>query len=115
MLSKRTAREYAYSLVADGKYCYQQLTKTDKMVLTGFLLKSTPKLHAYEYISEADAKTELPFLLAKYLGSQDSNVAKEIINLLCNNAVNFMSKEIDELLAEQEKEYMFNMKDTHNE
>lgn len=111
MLSKRAAKEYAYSLVCDGKVCFHQLNEDERYTLTGMLLEKTPMIHAYEYISDADSKCELPYMLGKCMETRDPKLGEDIIELLFNNAANAMSYKIDELLKEQETEYKFNQEE----
>lgn len=108
MFSKRAAKQYAYDLASDGKVCFNQLNREEAEILTGMLLEATPQLHAYEYISDADFKCELPYMLAKLMrqnGKQE--IDKDIIEFMKENAVRSMSIQIDELLKEEEKNYLF--------
>jgi hypothetical protein len=108
MLSKRAAKEYAYNLVMDGKVCFHQLNEEERHTLSGMLLEKTAMIHAYEYVSDADSKCELPYMLGKYMETKCSQLGANILEFMCNNAANAMSHQIDELLKEQETEYKFN-------
>lgn len=115
MLSKKAAKSYAYNLVCEGKFCFNQLNEIERSKLTGLLLEITPIIHSYEYISDADSKCEIPYLLGKFLETGNTDLSNEIISLLKTNAVNSMSNRIDELLKEQEEEYNFDIRSGNNE
>lgn len=110
MISKKDARRYAYDLVAEGKVCYQQLQTCEKEILTGLLIEATPHLHAYEYISDADPKTELPYMLGKYMETNNQDLGKDILKMMIENACKQMSGSIDTLLKEQQEQYDFDQK-----
>ncbi len=107
MISQRQAKQYAYSLVAEGKYCFNQLIDIERSKLTAFIIQKTPEIYSYECISEADYKNEVPYLLAKYMETGDQDLGKDLLELMKKNAENYLSKQIDELLADQESEYKF--------
>lgn len=115
MLSRKSSKNYAYILVSEGKICFNQLNDIEKEKLTGLLLESTPMIHAYEYISEADLKCEIPYMLGKLLETGNEDMSKSIIEKLKNNAITYMSRSIDEILSEQEQEYNFNKKENYYE
>jgi hypothetical protein len=110
MLNKAKAKDYAYDLVLDGKYYFCQLNESEKSKLAGLLLEATPQTYVYEYISEADAKTELPYMLAKFMQNNSDDLKNDIINFMKEHAYNRMEKQIDEILKEQEENYHFNLK-----
>ncbi len=111
MLSKIQIRNYAYNLVVEGKVCYSQLNTIERNKLAGLLIENTRLINAYECISDADIKTELPYMLGKFMETGDVNIGEEILVFLQENAARSMAKEIDELLAGQEIEFKFEQGD----
>ena len=69
MISKKEARKFSYGLILDGKNCVTKLTDKDKEILTGHIINGHDKreLGVYEFITEADIHSELPFMLAEYM------------------------------------------------
>lgn len=105
MFSKRAVKEYASQLVYMGKVCFQQLDEEEARVMASHIIESTPLIHSYDYVSEADHKTELPYMLAKYMQTQNKDLGQSILELLCRNATIQASNEIDQVLAEKEQDY----------
>lgn len=108
MTTIKEVRKYAYDLVSDSKSQFHMLSDAEKCTLSGMIMKSTEKIHLWEYITEADFKDELPNLLSKWLETGDNDYAHEILNTLKNNAINYASNKIIVILDEQDQEYKFN-------
>jgi hypothetical protein len=103
-------REYAYDLVIENKVSYQQLTREDKMKLTGMIMKGLDKHSMYEYITEADKNETLPNTLTDLLLVDNETNKEDLIDLLIDNACEYASKEIDDLLRDLEEQYNLDKK-----
>jgi hypothetical protein len=110
MLRKNAAKKYAYDLVIDKKYCYHQLDQDEREKLTGLIMQSTPLNYLYDYIADADMKSEVPCMLSKLLENNDVNLRYDIVELLKNNACTYASNQIDALLEEALEDYNFDKK-----
>ncbi len=110
MRKQHEARRFAYYLIDNKKTCFSQLNDLEKQELTGMIIESANDTYCYEYISEADKKTELPYMLAKYMQTKNRMLGQDILDLMIDNAVKFSSTEIDQLLNEQEEQYQFDVK-----
>jgi hypothetical protein len=105
MQTSRDVRRYAYDLVKDDKTQYHMLDEEEKGKITGLIIRSTEKINVWEYITEADFKNELPYLLAEYLETGSIVLGEAILKTLRDNAILYASKEIISFLDEQEKEW----------
>lgn len=104
-------RSYAYDLVADRKVSYALLSDEEKSILTGLLIKNSKSINANEYITEADKKSELPYIFADYMSSlrygYDKSIekAQELIKFMSEKAYEYASNEIDKILKDMEIQF----------
>lgn len=106
-------RSYAYDLALDKKVCYQQLNNEEKSIMTSLIINTCDVSAAWEFISESDKQNELPFLLSKYMNGFKVEDEENIIKKMSENACNYASKRIDEVLEDMveqinlDKKYFF--------
>ena len=104
-------RSYAYDLVAEKKVSYALLNEEEKSILTGLIINNSKPITAHEYITEADKKDELPYLLGDYLSSlrygPDKSVEKleEMVRFMSEKAYEYASNEIDKILQDIEVQF----------
>lgn len=110
MLTKKEARMLAYDFILEGKKCFANLDDEDKEQIAGLIIEGSYEIEAQEYVTESDIKSELPYMLAKYMKNKDELIGKHILEFMVKNAVNHAYKQIEEILEDQEKEYEFNLK-----
>lgn len=103
----RNLKSYAMDMVKDGKKEFRNLDIDEKEKFTGLIMNSTPVIHLWEYISEADYRNDLPLLLSKYLETGNEEIGLEILEKLRSNAVSYASNEIMEILEDQCKEHNY--------
>ena len=108
MITKREVRKYAYDLASSGKVEYCLLSELEKEKITSLIIQGCSLVNIWEYITEADFKNELPFMLSAYLNNKDRDLGSDILEKLVTNAVNYAAKEAIGILEEQSSEYNFN-------
>lgn len=114
MITLKEVRNYAMDLIVDGKIEYHMLDEFEKSKLTGLIMKSSSRMHIWEYIVESDFKNELPDMLADWLEKNDESNGIEVLDKLRENAILYASKEAIIILEEQLKEYNYDLKDRIN-
>jgi hypothetical protein len=110
MQTLKEARLYADDLIDDGKTQYHMLDEYEKCVLTGHIINSTDKFHIWEYITEADYKNELPYILSKWLVDDSHHYPFELATIMKKNALEYASKEAIRILEEQLHEWELDKK-----
>lgn len=93
-------RSYAFDLVVEGKTCYAQLNKDEKEILTGLFIRNCSNSEAYEFITESDAKSQLPFMLADFMTHQTNEKLEEFIQYIMDKSCEWAAKRIDDLLSQ---------------